>query len=345
MIWRYFHRIGPHSAGGSRRVDSRSIAASIVPFLRLPHPHDIYNFIVGGSLYWGIVEMNNLKSLVNLNKPINFTNIQTRPRANAITTKNSNSNVYGLSMNNWNKYIARYKNIKNIDTPNNKYSNEYIMNTLFVDLNNKKKHHTLKQKLKKNSMNLTNKPNIKLITNRVKRLSNEIEKKRDENAAKAKKIRNKNKEQSHLAGKTSTELAPPVITKLNNYARNGKIYNSLMQNIGKITPNINELCRYIKNYSDEISLTIMEGLRPTKLHEYAGKIDNLWKNVIEMNKSYFDTNIKSDELINELKRFLKKIKEYKDKFNCEGGNERARQDICKKFDVCINAITEIIKLH
>jgi hypothetical protein len=89
----------------------------------------------------------------------------------------------------------------------------------------------------------------------------------------------------------------------------------------------------------------MEGLRPTKLHEYAGKIDNLWKNVIEMNKSYFDTNINSNELINELERFLKKIKEYKDKFNCEGGNERARQDICKKFDVCINAITEIIKLH
>ena len=178
--------------------------------------------------------MNNLKSLVKLNKPINFTNIQTRPRANAITTKNSNSNVYGLSMTNWNKYIARYKNIKNIDT----LSNEYIMNTLFVDRNNKQKHHTLKQKLKKNNMNLTNKPNIKTITNRVKRLSKKIEEKREENAAKAKKIRNKNKEQSHLAGKTSTELAPPVITKLNNYARNGKIYNYLMQNIGKITPNI-----------------------------------------------------------------------------------------------------------
>jgi hypothetical protein len=47
--------------GGSSRVDSRNIAASIVPFLRLPHPQDIYNFIVSSSLYWGIVEMNSAK--------------------------------------------------------------------------------------------------------------------------------------------------------------------------------------------------------------------------------------------------------------------------------------------
>jgi len=47
--------------GGSSRVDSRNIAASIVPFLRLPHPQDIYNFIVSGSLYWSIVEMNPTK--------------------------------------------------------------------------------------------------------------------------------------------------------------------------------------------------------------------------------------------------------------------------------------------
>jgi hypothetical protein len=331
--------------GGSSRVDSRNIAASIVPFLRLPHPHDIYNFIVSGSLYWSIVEMNNSTntSMNNFNNiiqnDVNSTKFETRPRANAITTKNSNSNVYGLSMNNWNKYIARYKEIHNIDT----LKNQEIINTLFVDLNNKKKHHTLRKKLKQNNMNLTNKPNIKDITNIVKRLSNEIEKKREENAAKTKKNKKREENQAYLAGKISTELAPPVITKLNNYAKNGKIYNSLMQNIGKITPNIDELIRYIGTYSNEIPLDLTQKFRLTKLHEYGEKISNLWKNVIEKNKSYFDTKITKDEIINVLKRFLEKIKEYKDKFNCKGGNQKARQDICKKFDVCIRAITEIIE--
>ena len=285
----------------------------------------------------------NIIKPINFTESINFNKIQTRPRANTIynTLNKPNSNVYGLSMNNWKKYIERYRQIKNKET----HLNEAIMNTLFVDLNNKQKYHTLKQKLKKNSMNLTNKPNIKDITNKVKRLSKKIEEKREENAAKTKRNRNKNKQQSYLAGKISTELAPPVITKLNNYARNGKIYNSLMQNIGKITPNIDELCRYIKHYSNEIQLTFIEGFRRRELHEYAGKIDKLWKNVIEMNKLYFDKKIEKDKLIEVLNSFLTKINDYKDKFNCKGGDEKARKDICKKFDVCINAITEIIKLH
>ena len=282
--------------------------------------------------------------------PSSVNNIITRPRANAIiqnTTKKAisestdNSKVYGLSMNNWNKYTTRYKNINGKNT----LTDEAIMNTLFVDLNNKQKYHTLKQKLKKNNMNLTNKPNIKNITNRVKRVVNKIEKKREANIAKAKKNRDKNKQQSHLAGKTSTELAPPVISRLNNYGRDGKIYNSLMQNIGKITPNIEELIRYIKNYSNDIQLTFIQKLRPTKLVEYAGKIDNLWNNIIEKNKLYFDKQITTDELLNQLKNFLKKIEEYKDKFNCKDGDEKARQDICKKFNVCIQAVNEIIKLH
>ena len=79
--------------GGSNRVDSRSIAASIVPFLRLPHPQDIYNFIVSGSLCWGIVEMsthyNTLPTRYNtlpdstpfiVNSNNSFEGIQTRPR-------------------------------------------------------------------------------------------------------------------------------------------------------------------------------------------------------------------------------------------------------------------------
>ena len=95
MIWRYFHKIGPHSVGGNRRVDSRNIAASIVPFLRLPHPQDIYNFIVGGSLCWGIVEMNSAKQKLLKLAGLAGNNKTTSQKFN-INKPPSNFNINGL---------------------------------------------------------------------------------------------------------------------------------------------------------------------------------------------------------------------------------------------------------
>jgi len=84
--------------GGSSRVDSRNIAASIVPFLRLPHPQDIYNFIVSGSLYWSIVEMSNSTNSTNSNSNTNhnLANLNTnqiRLRANAINNTTSKKSL------------------------------------------------------------------------------------------------------------------------------------------------------------------------------------------------------------------------------------------------------------
>jgi len=112
MIWRYFHRIGPHSVGGNKRVDSRNIAASIVPFLRLPHPQDIYNFIVGGSLYWGIVEMNNSTNTNNSTNNSDFSVGNLRDTIKKRVANNSASSLYGISKKNWNTILSNEIDLK-----------------------------------------------------------------------------------------------------------------------------------------------------------------------------------------------------------------------------------------
>ena len=84
--------------GGSRRVDSRNIAASIVPFLRLPHPQDIYNFIVGGSLCWGIVEMSYNNLVVETVKNYDPLNVlqKSRERRGKHSSRNFSSSMNNL---------------------------------------------------------------------------------------------------------------------------------------------------------------------------------------------------------------------------------------------------------